>query len=179
MGRVSVRVDTIAHVAEVNPAEDPNRRRFDRVRLLSEELDHLNADAGERNTSVLNKASFLAVSAGVVVAASTAHVWTELGVVGIAALFFAAMSLGCATVALRPGKRIGIQARRLVDRHLDCGHSAAEVEAELVGEKATVLAAREEDMAARARWVWYGFASLILSTVSLTVVFAFETLGGM
>ena len=165
-------------MGKVNPQEIASRRRFDRVRLLNEELDRLNLDAAERSGSVTNKASFLAVAAGVLVAASTAQLWTVLGIVGVVSLAIACVALVCAAVALRPGKRIGIQARRLVDRHLDCDHSAAEVERELVADKATVLAAREDDITARSKWVWYGFAALILSTVSLTVMFGIQILGG-
>jgi hypothetical protein len=158
--------------------ESARAANFARARLLNEELDRLNVDASERAGSVTNKASFLAVAAGVIIAASTAQVWTALGVVGIAALALACVGLICAAIALRPGKRIGIQARRLVDRNLDTTRTAAQIEAGLVEDKAAVLAAREDDIAARATWIWYGFVALIFSTVSLTIVYSAEVLGG-
>ncbi|MGO4679113.1 hypothetical protein [Microbacterium sp. 2MCAF23] len=155
-----------------------NRKRWARVRLLNEELDRLGVDAAERTTSVTNKASFLAVSAGVLVAAATAQLWKVVPLFGVVSLALACVALACAAVALRPAKRIAVQARRLVDRHLDCGHTAAQVEAELVEDKATVLAAREDDLAARAQWVWVGFAALAVAAISLSIVFSIEVLGG-
>lgn len=154
------------------------RRRFDRTRLLNEELDHLMTDATERTNSVSAKASFLAVAAGVLITAATAQLWRYAPVFGVIALAFACVALACAAVALRPGRRPGIEARRLVDRHVDCEHSAAEVERELVQDKATVLTAIEKDIASRGKWVWVGFAGLSLAAVCLAVVFGLELLGG-
>lgn len=151
--------------------------RFARVRLINDELDRLTQDASDRSTSVLNKASFLAVAAGVIIAASTAQRWDVLPIVGVIALGMASIGLVFAAIALRPGGRPGIVASRLVDRHLESIHSAAHIEEELVRDKTAVLEARETDIVARARWVWRGFAALILSTVSLTVVFGAEILG--
>jgi hypothetical protein len=48
---------------------------------------------------------------------------------------------------------------------------------ELVRDKASVITGRETDIVARAKWVSYGFAALVLSTAFLTVVFSAETLG--
>ncbi len=157
---------------------DPNRRHFDRVRLLNEELDRLTADAAERTASVNNKASFLAVSAGVLVAASTVQLWTKMPGFGVAALGLACVALACAAVAVRPGKRLGIEARRLVDRYADSNLTAQQVETQIIEDKANVLRLRETDLSSRATWVWAGFASLALAAASLTVVFAVEVLGG-
>lgn len=154
------------------------RLRFDRVRLLNEELDRLSVDAAERTASVSNKASFLAVAAGVLIAAVTAQLWRAAPAFGIVALGFACLGLASAAIALRPGKRLGIQARRLVDRHLDCEHSAAQVEDELVRDKATVLNDREKDIADRGRWVWIGFGGVAFAALSLSLVFSIEILGG-
>lgn len=154
------------------------RKRFDRVRLLNEELDHLMADATTRTGSVTNKASFLAVSAGVLITAATAQLWRAAPGYGVASLALACLAMALAAVALRPGKRPGIEARRLVDRHLDCDHSAAFVEAELVRDKETVLTAIERDIASRGRWVWAGFGALASAAVALAVVFGIELLGG-
>ncbi len=154
------------------------RKRFDRVRLLHDELDRLALDSEQRTGSVSTKASFLAVSAGVLVAAASAQTWRLAPVAGVIALALACVALGCAAIALRPGKRVGIEARRLVDRHLDCDHTSAHVEEELVRDKATVLAAHELDIGSRGRWVWAGFGGVAASAVSLTVVFGLEVLGG-
>ncbi len=154
------------------------RKRFDRVRLLNEELDHLMSDATARTGSVTNKASFLAVSGGVLITAGTAQLWDAAPGYGVASLALSCLALGFAAVALRPGKRPGIEARRLVDRHLDCEHSVAQVEAEIVRDKETVLTAIEHDIASRGRWVWAGFGVLAAAALSLAAVFSFELLGG-
>ena len=52
----------------------------------NEELDRLVTDAAERTASVTNKASFLAVSAGVLVAASTVQLWVKAPTFGVVAL---------------------------------------------------------------------------------------------
>lgn len=161
-----------------DPAIAARRLRFDRVRLLNEELDRLTADSAERTSSISNKASFLAVSSGVLIAAATSQLWRNAPALGVVALGLACIGLACAAIALRPGKRIGVQARRLVDRHLDCEHSAAQVEEELVRDKATVLTDREKDIANRGRWVWAGFGGVAAAAVSLSVVFSIEVLGG-
>lgn len=159
-------------------ASAARRKRFDRVRLLNEELDHLMVDATARTASVSNKASFLAVSGGVLITAGTSQAWATSPGYGVASLALSCLSLGLAAVALRPGKRPGIDARRLIDRHLDCEHFAAQVETELVRDKAAVLAAIEQDIANRSRWVWAGFGVLAAAALSLTAVFSIELLGG-
>ena len=160
-------------VADVNA-----RLRFDRVRLLNEELDRLGVDSAARNASVSGKASFLAVAAGVVLTAATSQLWAGAALLGLSSVVLSCAGLLSAAIALRPGRRLEIQARRLVDRHLDCTHSAAQVEEEIVSDKATVLAAREDDLRGRATWVWVGFGSLVAAAVALAVVFGVEVLGG-
>ena len=161
-----------------DPEDRAGRARFARIRLLNEELDKLTTDAAERTASVTNKASFLAVSAGVLVAASTVQLWTRLAGFGIAALALSCVALACAAVAVRPGKRLGIRARRLVDRYADTTMNALQIEAQIVEDKATVITEREADLRARAVWVWSGFAALAFAAAALTVVFAAEVLGG-
>lgn len=135
-------------------------------------------DATARASGVSNKASFLAVSAGVLITATTAQVWSTTPGWGIASLTTASVALGIAAVALRPGSRPGLDARRLVDRHLHCDHHHTEVEFEIVRDKAEGLTAFESDIASRGRWVWGGFGALALSAISLAIVFGYETLGG-
>jgi len=153
------------------------KERFRRTRLLNEELDKLVTDAAERTASVANRASFLAVSTGVLVAASTAQLWNTAGVVGICALALASIGLLCAAVALRPGKRLGLQARRLVDQYLETTRTANSIEVDIVRDKANVLTAQEHDLRSRAHWVWGGFFSLAAGTILLTVVYAIEVIG--
>lgn len=164
--------------SEVTPQTGTYERRIRRVRLLNEELDRLATDATARAGGVANKASFLAVSAGVLITAATAQTWNTVPVWGVAALVLATVALACAAVALRPGTRPGVEARRLIDRHLHCEHRDSDVEVELVRDKAEVLTAFERDIGGRSVWVWGGFGALALASASLVAVFAFETLGG-
>lgn len=180
---MSVPIHTLEGVRKARDAQAAaeiaaRRKRFDRVRLLNEELDHLMADATSRTGSVTNKASFLAVSAGVLITAATAQLWKLTPAFGVSSLALACLAMACAAVALRPGRRPGIEARRLVDRHLDCDHSAAFVEVELVRDKEAVLTGIEHDIAARGQWVWAGFGMLAAAAASLAVAFSFELLGG-
>ncbi|MFK4483293.1 hypothetical protein [Curtobacterium sp. AB7] len=154
------------------------RRQFDRVRLLNEEMDRLTIDVDQRAASVSSKASFLAVAAGVIIGASVAQLWTVLPWIGVLALGFACVGLLCATVALRPGRRIGLVAQRLADLYLDSELYAAAIETQLVRQKADVISARESDLIKRARWVAAGSTALLVSVAALTIVFATQTLGG-
>jgi len=159
-------------------ATDARRRKFDRVRLLNEEVDRLTVDVEQRAASVSNKASFLAVAAGVIIAAAVAQLWTVLPWIGVLALGFACLGLVCATVALRPGRRIGLVAQRLADAYLDSELSASEIELLLVRRKSDVISARESDLVARAQWVASGLSALLVSVAALTIVFATQILGG-
>jgi hypothetical protein len=165
-------------VTQTSRDEEERRARFGRVRLLNEELDKLTTDAADRTAGVTNKASFLAVSAGVLIAASTTQLWTTLAWFGVIALTLACAALASAAVAMRPGKRVGIQARRLVDRFVDSSMNALQIEALIVEDKAATLGQREIDLRSRAMWVWSGFAALAFAAASLTVVFSAEVLGG-
>lgn len=171
-----MRVSKKTSVSDVD--DEVRRARAARVRLINEELDRLVTDAAERTASVTNKASFLAVSAGVLVAASTVQLWAKAPTFGVVALALACIALFCAAVAVRPGKRMGIEARRLVDRYADSGMNALQVETQLIEDKANVLTHREADLRNRAVWVWAGFAALAFAAAALTVVFAVEVLGG-
>jgi len=177
MTRATSKADAEAARALADAAEKARRAQFNRVRLVNEELDRLGTDAAERTASVTGKASFLAVSAGVLVAASTTQVWTVAALFGVAALALACVALACAAVAVRPGKRPGIEAQRLVDRYVDSTQTANQIELQLVRDKATVLRDRETDLRARSTWVWVGFGTLAIATAALTLVFAAETLG--
>ncbi len=159
------------------PADDQEeRKRFARIQLLHNELDHLLTDASNRQSGIYTKASFLAVSAGVLIAASTAQLWQFLPGFGVGALAFGCVALVCAAVALRPGKRIGIQGWRIVARHFDSTQTAFTVEREIVQDKGRVLEEWELDLRQRGNAVWLGFGGLSLSAVSLTVVFAAQVL---
>jgi hypothetical protein len=154
------------------------QKKFDRVRLINEELDRLTIDVGERTLSVTNKASFLAVAAGVLIAATTSQLWTRFQWFGAAGLVLACLGLLCAAVALRPARRYGILAQRLTDSYIDSTKLAQDIEAILVRTKSDAITRREGDLVARARWVWAGFGALVLSAISLSIVFSAQLLGG-
>lgn len=153
------------------------RVAFDRVRLIHEDLDRLVTDASERTASISTKASFLAVSAGVIIAALTAQVWEHFPAVGVVAMALAVAGLLCAAIALRPGRRQGTTGRSLADRFIDSTASVQQIEPILVREKASHLTAREEDLRARSVWVWVGFIALGGAAILLAIIFSAELLG--
>lgn len=144
------------------------------MRLLNEELDKLSIDASERSSSVINKASFLAVSAGVAIGASTSQIWKQLPIFALLSLALAGLALVCAAAALRPGLRVGISAQRLTDQFIDSTQSAAAVERAIVIMKSQALTSREVDLRTRATWIWVGFFMLTAAAAALTITFAFE-----
>ncbi|UTT62591.1 hypothetical protein [Microcella humidisoli] len=154
------------------------RRSFSRIRLIHEELDRLGADASARHSSIMSKGSFLAVAAGVVIAATSSRLWEVQPIVGLAALVLACLALVGSALALRPGQRIELLPQRLADKYVDSQLTAATVERQLVLDKAHVLVAREGDLKNRSLLVSTGFVLLILSTTALCITFSFETLGG-
>lgn len=166
-------------VTETNPDGTPGQRaRFARVRLLNEEVDRLTLDLEQHAAGVANKASFLAVSAGVLIAASVGQVWTVFPAGGLLTLALACVGLLSAAVALRPAKRVGLIAQRLADRYLDTSMASMEIEAILVREKADNISTREVELVGRARWVWGGFGALVVSAATLSVAFGMQLFGG-
>lgn len=163
--------------AQAAAAAVTKKTSFDRVRLIHDDLDKLTADATERTQSISTKASFLAVSAGVIIAALTAQVWNHFVVVGVVSMGLAVAGLLCAAVALRPGRRQGTTGRSLADRYIDSTHSVQQIEPILVREKSNHLAAREEDLRARSYWVWAGFIGLGGAAILLAIIFSAELLG--
>lgn len=162
-----------------HPEKSSANRRADHARLglVAGEVDRLLDDMRSRTSSIANKASFLAVSAGVVVTASTAQVWSKLVWFGVAALSLACIGLVCAAIALRPERRFGIIAQRLTDKYLDSPKSCSVIERQLTITKADSITRHEEGLRSRSAWVWRGFISLALSAASLTIVFTAELIG--
>lgn len=178
MSSVAPRISIMGKRNDAAVAAAATRKvNFDRVRLIHDDLDRLTTDAAERTASIATKASFLAVSAGVIIAALTAQVWEHFPVVGVVAMGLAVAGLLCAAVALRPGRRQGTTGRSLVDRFVDSTASVQQIEPILVREKAGHLAAREEDLRARSLWVWVGFIALGGSAILLAIIFTAELLG--
>lgn len=174
---ISMKKNDASAAAQAAAAAVTKKTNFDRVRLIHDDLDKLTADATERTQSISTKASFLAVSAGVIIAALTAQVWTHFVAVGVVSMGLAVVGLLCAAVALRPGRRQGTTGRSLADRYIDSTHSVQQIEPILVREKSNNLTAREDDLRARSYWVWAGFIALGGAAVLLAIIFSAELLG--
>lgn len=157
--------------------QDRQRARVLRTELLNAEIDKLTTDAAERTASVANKASFLAVSGGVLIAASTAQLWSARSIFGVLALSIACVALFCATAASRPSKRLGLRAQRLVDTYAGADITGLHMLSSIVRQKADVLELREADLTNRAAWISAGFAALVLSAIALTIVVSAQLLG--
>lgn len=143
-----------------------------RMRLIHEELDRLQLDANDRSNSVASKASFLAVASGVIITATTVQIWHVAWYVGALPLVLAAAALACATIALRPGTRIGLSAQRLSDRFLDSTWSPVKVEWSIVRDKVASMTAREANLRQRARVTTAGFIVLLAAVMALVVTYA-------
>ncbi|MFJ2543040.1 hypothetical protein [Microbacterium sp. NPDC087589] len=153
------------------------RARALRIELLNDELDKLTVDAAERTASIANRASFLAVSAGVLIAASTAQLWSARAIFGVVALGLGCIALLCATAASRPGKRLGLRAQRLVDTYADADVSGGQLLSAIVRQKADALEFREGDLSNRATWITAGFTVLVVSAAALTAVVSAQLMG--
>lgn len=158
--------------------QETEKRRANHARLglVSSEMDRLLDDMRTRTASIANKASFLAVAAGVVITASTAQLWTRLVWFGVGALALACAGIVCAAIALRPEQRLGVSAQRITDLYLNTDKSPAAIERNLVSAKSDVITRQEKNLRGRAAWVWRGFAALTLAAISLAVVFSVEVL---
>jgi hypothetical protein len=157
-------------------AETVRRKRSAvRVRLIHNEVDLMRADAADRARSVDFKASFLAVSAGVIIAAAASSDWHQPLLLALLPMTFSALGLGFAAIALRPGTRPDVTPQILFDRWADSERQAATVEADILKSKVAAFAEREKMIRSRARSTTIGFSFLLAAVLSLVVVFALES----
>jgi hypothetical protein len=152
------------------------KREYDRLALLNDELNILLADARERSASVANKSTFLAVSAGVLIAAISSTAWKELALLASIGLASSCLALLCAAIASLPSKTLGIVAQRLTDRHMSGDHSLLHIARGIVSDKSSGITLNEARLAARAKWTSAGFFLLIGGAVALSVVYTAEVL---
>jgi hypothetical protein len=164
-------------VAELEKAEKARRRRqlSLRIQLIHDETDRMRAEAADRQRSVDSKASFLAVAAGVVIAAAAASDWNQPWLIAILPMSFSALGLAFAAIALRPGTRDDITPQILYDRWADSEHSVGAVELDVLKKKIRAFTAREKVIRSRARATSVGFLFLLAGVISLAVVFALES----
>ena len=164
-------------VAEAAEAEKARRQRqlARRIQLIHNEIDLMRADAADRQRSVDSKASFLAVAAGVVIAAAASSDWHQPWLLAILPMSFSALGLAFAALALRPGTRDDITPEILYDRWVDSEKSVGTVENDVLKSKIRAFAAREKVISSRARATSVGFNFLLAGVISLAVVFALES----
>jgi len=146
-----------------------------RIQLIHDETDLMRADAAERQRSVDSKASFLAIAAGVVIAASASSNWDQPWVLAVLPMLFSALGLASAAIALRPGTREGVTPQILFNRWADSEASVGTVEIDLLKSKIQAFSARENVIRSRARATSVGFIFLIAGVASLAVIFALES----
>ncbi|WP_146080082.1 hypothetical protein [Clavibacter michiganensis] len=149
-------------------------RRAQRVRYLADETDRLVEAGAARQQSVDTKASFLAVAAGIVIAASVSKNWRVADSIALAPLVFSMLALASAAVALRPGRRRDLTPKGITQRWLDSESTFETVESALLAQKVEAFEIREHEIANRAHVVVLGFVTLLLSTVALVAVFAVD-----
>lgn len=147
---------------------DAERTRT-RMALIDAEVNAYLVVAEQREQSVSNKASFLAVTAGVVITATIAQTWCEFAAWGIASMVAAFASITLATIALRPGTRPGDTPRTLMKFYLDTDKSERAVRLSILVRKADAARERENALRCRGRIVLAGFIALVFSCLALTV----------
>ena len=154
--------------------DDRARHAAHRVRLLNEEVDRLRLDATDRAKSVDAKSSFLAVSSGIVITASTSQFWTVPWMLALLPLALASIALGFATYALRPGKRSDLSPELLWLEWRDSEKNIAVVEDSILRAKVFASKMRELEVTRRASVTSAGFVVLVGSALSLVILFAAE-----
>jgi hypothetical protein len=151
---------------------DQRDRLAKRVSRLNEEVDLLLADATQREASVNGKASFLAVSAGIIIAASTTNQEQHVKLLALMPLILALLSLVFAALALLPGKRPGTTPEKLVDGWLERDVSPGRLAKKILLKKARDATRREADLHRRALITSVGFGFLLLAGLATIIFYA-------
>jgi len=148
------------------------QNRKNRFNLVSDEIDHLVLSADERGRSVDNKASFLAVAAGVIFGGQVQVSIVLPWFVASAPLALAALSLACAGFALLPSKRLGTTPKLLWLTYRDSELSGAQVAERMTFAKVQYEERREISLGRRAKVIFYGFMFLFLSMIAFVSIYA-------
>jgi hypothetical protein len=173
--KAEAKASRLAALEKDKAANARRKRSAQRVQMIHDEVNLMRADASDRARSVDSKASFLAVSAGVIIAAAASSQWTQPWGLAILPMSFSAIGLVFAAIALRPGTRPDVTPQILFDRWADSEKYPATVEADILKSKVAAFTKRESVIRSRARSTSIGFAFLIAGVFSLALVFALES----
>lgn len=136
--------------------------------MIDSEINAYLLVAEQREQSVNNKASFLAVTAGVLVTAAVTQAWHRFEVFGMLTMLLASSAITLAAFALRPGSRPGDSPKRLLEMYLDSGKTERVIQVDMMKRKADTASERELALRGRARLVNWGFLALVCSCLALT-----------
>jgi hypothetical protein len=140
------------------------KRASDRLDIVHEQVDLLRADAAERRRSVDGKASFLAITSGVLIAASASKAAEDSSSWQILQVALTVLALVFAALATLPESRRELSAVRLGDKYLDSEKSAALIYREILESKIYAMSAQEAVLRRRGTLVGIGFSCLIASS---------------
>lgn len=139
------------------------------MEMLTAEADRIALETSARSAKVDNKASFLAVGAGIVVAAQSAIDWELSWLAVVPSMLLALVALGLAAIALRPQRRTDLSTSALVNMWLDSEQSTLAIEQSILREKARIFDAQEDALRARGRLVSNGFWFFLIGMAALGV----------
>jgi hypothetical protein len=159
----------------VEPATDHAKllklkRASDRLDIVHEEVDLLRADVAERRRSVNSKASFLAVTSGVLIAASASREADDSSSWQILQVVLSVLALVFAAIATLPEKRRELSAVRLGDKYLDSEKSAALIFREILDSKIYAMSTQEAALRRQGALVSVGFGCLIASSIIYVII---------
>jgi hypothetical protein len=143
-------------------------RRAARIRLLSDQLDHLRSSAVERTRSIDTKASFVVVAAGVIATTTFAGLDdSRTWLWGLVPLTFTIATVVAAAIALWPVKIESPSGRKMVSLWVDEDGLAPDVLEDRILEVKTVeVEYRDEKNETKGLATKFAFFFLILSLCS-------------
>ena len=154
--------------------DDATRDTTEKHRLLVETALDLKHAARERSRAVTTKASFLAISAGVLVTAAVAYNWTLADWSTALPLVAAVSALGFASYAMRPEPAEDTDLEELTKLFFESKAKSADLQDHLLKSYAAVIRSREATSRKNSRAVRGGYTLLLLSGLSLTVLFIID-----
>lgn len=142
-----------------------------RISVLRSELVRLESNARERTRNVTTKASFLAVSAGVIISGLlTAELVVELWV-KVAAFSLAVLALALASLSMAPDSIRLVSAKEIVDDMLEDPITGAELERRLTLVYLGAIHSRDPVTNRKAQLVSGGYFSLVVASLLLIAAF--------
>ncbi|WP_336658949.1 hypothetical protein [Leucobacter sp. USHLN153] len=138
--------------------------------LASVALDLKHA-ARDRARTVTNKASFLAVSAGVLITAALTYAWTLKDWSTALPLIAAVISLGFASYAMRPEPAEETSLEELTDLFFESKAKTVDLQDHLLKSYKAVIRSREDATRKNSKAVRAGYILLLVAGLSLTILF--------